>query len=89
MDLKDRLRSEALRLVAHPTVAQLMQDERFTRLFVAALSVPGRINEITEEQRQSFIRLMGLATAEEVADLRRTIRALEDEVSRLRGSDRR
>ena len=38
----------------------------------------------TEEQRQNFVKVMGLATQDEVADLKRTVRSLEDEVSRLR-----
>ena len=84
MSLKDRVVSEGMRLASHPAVAPLIQDERFMKLVMAALSVPGKIEELTEEQKQSFAKRMGLATHQEVADLQRTVRALEDEVTRLR-----
>lgn len=85
-DLKDRVMGEAMKLVSHPSVAPLLQDERLMKLVMNALSVPGRINEITEEQRSNFIKLMGLATREEVDDLKRTVRSLEDELARLRNA---
>jgi len=84
MDLKDRVMGEAMKLVSHPSVAPLLQDERLMKLVMNALSVPGKINDITEEQKANFIRLMGLATREEVEDLKRTVRSLEDELARLR-----
>jgi predicted nucleic acid-binding Zn-ribbon protein len=54
------------------------------KLLMTALSVPGKIEELTEEQRQNFVKLMGVATQQEVADLKRAVRSLESEVSRLR-----
>ena len=84
MDLKDRVVSEVMKLAAHPTVAPLLQDERVMKLLMNALSVPGRLEEISEEQKANFTKLMGLATRQEVDDLKRTVRALEDELARLR-----
>jgi hypothetical protein len=84
MSIKDRVMNEGMKLASHPAVAPLLQDERFMKLVMTALSVPGKIEELSEEQRHSFAKRMGLATHQEVADLQRTVRALEDEITRLR-----
>jgi hypothetical protein len=84
MSLRDKVVSETMKLAAHPAVAPIVQDERFMKLVMTALSMPGKITELSDEQRHNFIRIMGLATAEEVANLTRTVRALEDELSELR-----
>lgn len=84
MALKDRLVSEGMKLAANPSVAKLMQDERFMRLFMTAMSVPGRVSSFTTEQKESFARAMGLATADEVRDLKRTVASLEREIAKLR-----
>ena len=62
MALKDKLVSEGMKLAANPNVAKLMQDERFMRLFMTAMSVPGRVSSFTAEQKETFARAMGLAT---------------------------
>ncbi|WP_437480669.1 hypothetical protein WME75_36050 [Sorangium sp. So ce1014] len=84
MALKDKLVSEGLKLAANPNVAKLMQDERFMRLFMTAMSVPGRVSSFTAEQRETFAKAMGLATVEEVRDLKRTVASLEREIAKLR-----
>lgn len=73
-----------MKLAQNPLVADLVQDERFMRLVVLAMSVPGRVTSFTDEQKESFAKAMGLAPVDEVRALRRTIAALEDQVSRLR-----
>ncbi|WP_438005286.1 hypothetical protein WME89_42210 [Sorangium sp. So ce321] len=84
MALKDKLVTEGMKLAANPNVAKLMQDERFMRLFMTAMSVPGRVSSFTAEQKETFAKAMGLATAEEVRDLKRTVASLERELSRFR-----
>ncbi|WP_437304620.1 hypothetical protein [Sorangium sp. So ce388] len=84
MALKDKLVTEGIKLAANPNVAKLMQDERFMRLFMTAMSVPGRVSSFTAEQKETFAKAMGLATAEEVRDLKRTVASLERELARLR-----
>ena len=83
MALKDKLMSEGMKLAANPAFAKLMQDERFMKLVMAAMSMPGRVNTFTTEQKEHFAKAMGLATQEEVRDLKRTIAALERTVARL------
>jgi hypothetical protein len=84
MSIKDKLVSEGMRLATNPQVAKLLQDERFMKLVMAAMSVPGRVATFTTEQKEGFAKSMGLATADEVRDLRRTVTSLEQSVSRLR-----
>ena len=84
MGIKDKVMEEGMKLATHPAVAPLLQDERLMKLLMQALAVPGRVTEMTEEQRDNFIRVMGLATKQEIDDLKRTVRSLEDELSRLR-----
>jgi hypothetical protein len=84
MSLKDKVVQEGMKLATHPTVGPLLQDERVMKLLMTALSVPGKVSELTEEQRQNFVKVMGLATEQEVADLKRTVRSLEEELSRVR-----
>jgi hypothetical protein len=83
MSLKDKLFAEGMKLSSTPAVSKLMQDERFMRLVVAAMSMPGRVSTFTAEQRERFAREMGLATSDEVRDLKRQLGALEDAVRRL------
>jgi hypothetical protein len=83
MALKDKLMSEGMKLAANPAFAKLMQDERVMKLVMAAMAMPGRVNTFTAEQREHFAKAMGLATQEEVRDLKRTVAALERAVARL------
>jgi hypothetical protein len=83
MALKDKLMSEGMKLAGNPAVAKLMQDERFMKLVVTAMSVPGRVSSFTTEQKEAFAKAMGLATADEVRDLKRTVASLEREIARL------
>ncbi len=83
MSLKDKLMSEGMKLAGNPQVAKLMQDERFMKLVMTAMSMPGRVNTFTAEQKEHFAKAMGLATQEEVRDLKRTVAALERAVAKL------
>jgi hypothetical protein len=83
MSLKDKLLSEGMKLSQNPAVSKLIQDERFMKLVVLAMSMPGRFSTFTAEQKERFAKEMGLATSDEVRDLKRTITALEDTVRRL------
>jgi hypothetical protein len=83
MALKDKLMAEGMKLAGNPQVAKLMQDERFMKLVMTAMSMPGKVSTFTTEQKEHFARAMGLATQEEVHDLKRTVAALERAVARM------
>ena len=84
MAIKDKILAEGMKLAGNPAVAKLMQDERFMRLVMTAVSMPGRVQTFTAEQKETFAKTMGLATQDEVRDLKRAVAALEREVARLR-----
>jgi len=84
MSIKDRIVSEGMKIASSPQVAKLMQDERFMRLVMTAMSMPGRVSTFTTEQKEAFAKSMGLATSDEVRDLRRVVSSLEQSVARLR-----
>ncbi|MBK6518313.1 MAG: hypothetical protein IPM79_17725 [Polyangiaceae bacterium] len=83
MALKDKILSETMKLSQNPAVAKLLADERFMRLVVLAMSMPGRVSTFTTEQKEKFAKEMGLATSDEVRDLKRQLAALEDVVRRV------
>ena len=84
MSIKDKIMSEGMKLATSPTVAKLMQDERFMRLVMQAMAMPGKVQTFTAEQKETFAKAMGLATQDELRDLKRTVASLEDELARLR-----
>jgi hypothetical protein len=83
MALKDKLMAESMKLAMSPTVAKLMQDERFSKLLLGAMAMPGKVESFTQEQKEAFARAMGLASSDEVRDLKRTVASLERQVARL------
>lgn len=83
MSLKEKLMAEGMKLATNPQVSKLMQDERLMKLVMSAVSVPGKVSTFTAEQKEAFAKMMGLATAGEVRDLKRTVASLEREVARL------
>ncbi len=83
MALKDKLVSEGMKLVGNPTVAKLMQDPRFMKLVMTAMAMPGKVESFTAEQKETFAKSMGLATQDEVRDLKRTVASLERAVAKL------
>jgi len=84
MSLKDKVMAEGMKLATNPKVAKLMQDERVMKLVMQAVSMPGKVQSFTAEQKEAFAKAMGLATTDEVKDLKRQIAALEREISDLR-----
>jgi hypothetical protein len=82
--IKKTLMQQGMRLMSDPRVMKLMQDERVMKALMAAMSVPGKAQTFARDQVELIAKAMALATEGEVKDLRRTVRKLEEEVSRLR-----
>jgi hypothetical protein len=81
---KKTLLQQGLRLLSHPSVMKLMQDERVMKTVVAAIGLPGRAQTFARDQLEHVVKAMDLATEAEVRDLRRTVRKLEDEMAQLK-----
>jgi hypothetical protein len=87
MSLKKSLMDKGIKLMSDPRLMKLVQNEQFMKALVAALSMPGKIDGFTKDHAERLAKKMSLATADEVRDLRRTVRALEEQIADLkRGS---
>ena len=84
MSLKKTITDQGMKLMSDPRVLKMMQDERFMKLVMAAMAVPGRVQTFTDEQKEGFAKTMCVAQERELGDLRRAVRALETEVSELK-----
>ena len=88
MSLKKKVIKEGMKLMSDPRVMKLMQDERVMKAVMAAMSMPGKMQTFTQEQAEKIAKAMALATEDEVKDLRRTVRRLEEEIARMRKEQR-
>jgi cell division FtsZ-interacting protein ZapD len=82
--LKKTLMQKGMKLMSDPRVMKMMQDERVMKAVMAAMAVPGKAQSLAKEQLENVAKAMALATESEVKDLRRTVRKLEDELSRMK-----
>jgi cell division FtsZ-interacting protein ZapD len=85
--LKKTLMQKGMKLMSDPRVMKVMQDERVMKAVMAAMSVPGKAQSLAKEQLENVAKAMALATESEVKDLRRTVRKLEDELSKMKHAD--
>ena len=81
--LKKTLMKQGMKLMSDPRVMKMMQDERVMKAVMQMMSVPGKVQTFTHEQIEKLAKSMALATEDEVKDLKRTVRRLEEEVARL------
>jgi hypothetical protein len=84
MSLKKSLMKRGMQLMTDPRVMKLMQDPRVMKAVMTAMSVPGKVQTFGNESAERIAKAMALATEDEVNDLKRTVRTLEEEVARLR-----
>ena len=84
MGVKKKLMKEGMKLMSDPRVMKLMQDERFMKVVMAAMSIPGQVSTLAQEQSERFARMMSLATEQEVRELRRTVRSLEEQIAEMK-----
>jgi cell division FtsZ-interacting protein ZapD len=81
--LKKTLVKQGMKLMSDPRVMKLMQDERVMKAVMQMMAVPGKVQTFTQEQVERLAKSMALATEDEVKDLKRTVRRLEEELARL------
>jgi hypothetical protein len=80
---KKTLMKQAMGVVSDPRVLKMMQDERVMKAVMGVMSVPGKVQNFTQDNVEKLAKAMALATEDEVKDLRRTVRRLEEEMNRL------
>jgi hypothetical protein len=81
--LKKTLMRQGMKLMSDPRVMKLMQDERMMKMLMQVMSMPGKVQSFTHDNAERLAKVMALATEDDVKDLRRTVRRLEEEVARL------
>jgi len=84
MSLKKSLMKQGMKLMTDPRVMKMMQDPRVMKAVMAAMSMPGKVQSFGNEQVEKIAKAMALATEDEVNDLKRTVRSLEEEVAHMR-----
>jgi hypothetical protein len=62
---------------------QILQNEQVLKILGALAQVPGMLHGITEEQAERVAKTFKLASAEEVAALRRAVNRLERDLAEL------
>jgi cell division protein FtsB len=87
--LKKTLMTRGMKLMSDPRVLKLMQDERVMKAVMQMMAVPGKVQTFTHEQVERLAKSMALATEDEMKDLKRTVRRLEEEVARMKQAERR
>jgi hypothetical protein len=85
-DLKSKLMQEGMKLMSNPKVMKLMQDERVMKAVMSAMSLPAKVTTFKEQAGEKIAKSMNMATAQEVKDLKRTIRKLEEQMETLKKS---
>jgi len=88
-DLKKNLMKQGMKLMSDPRVLKLMQDERVMKAVMQMMAVPGLVQTFSQDQVERLVKSMALATEDEVKDLKRTVRRLEEELARMKQSDAR
>jgi hypothetical protein len=84
--IKKTLMKQGMKLMTDPRVMKIMSDERVMKAVMQMMSVPGKVQTFTNDQVERLAKAMSLATEDEVNDLKRQIRRLEEEVSRMEKS---
>jgi hypothetical protein len=81
--IKKTLMKQGMKLMSDPRVQKLMTDERVMKAVMQMMNVPGKVQSFTDDQVAKLAKAMSLATEDEVKDLKRQIRRLEEEITRL------
>jgi hypothetical protein len=85
--LKNSLMKQGMKLMSDPRVMKLMQDERVMKALMQIMAVPGKVQSFTHDHVEKLAKAMALATEDEVKDLKRTVRRLEEQVATLQRQD--
>lgn len=80
---KDALVGQAMKLAGNPRVTKLMGDPRLMNAAMKAMSLGGAVKTNMDKAGRLAAGVFGLATQDEVANLRHTIQTLEDTVASL------
>ena len=83
MSIKDEVTKRGMKMMSDPRFAKLVQNPQFLKAVMVLMQVPGKVNTFTNEQAERLASSLKLATAKDVADLKKSVKKLEREVERL------
>ncbi|HJZ84716.1 MAG TPA: hypothetical protein VKN99_06065 [Polyangia bacterium] len=72
-----------MKLMSNPRVMKVMADPRVMKVVMQAFQLRGKMRSELDARTAALAKSLGLATREEVANLRQTIRTLESTISTL------
>jgi hypothetical protein len=81
--LKDVVVGRAMRIMSDPRITKVVSDPRVMNAAMKAMSLGGSVKAELDRATRLAAGVLGIATQEEVASLRSTIRNLEDTVAVL------
>lgn len=81
--IKDVVVGQAFKLAGSPRVSKLVSDPRLMNAAMKAMSMGGVVKTNLDKAGRVAAGAFGLATHEEVANLRTTIQQLEDQLATL------
>jgi hypothetical protein len=84
--LKDVVVGQAMKLAANPRVTQLATDPRLMNAAMKAMSLGSTVKTNMDKAGRLAAGAFGLATQDEVANLRSTIQTLEDQLAALQAT---
>ena len=84
MFTKDAVLHHGMKVMSNPRVLKLIQDERLMKTMMSAMEAAGRFTGAMQEHTERLAHLLSFATEQDVRDLRRTVRSLEDQIAELK-----
>ena len=81
--LKQAAMQRGMKLISNPRVMKVMADPRVMKMMMQAFQLRGKVRAGMDARAAAVAKSLGLATKEEVATLRQTIRGLETTISSL------
>jgi len=89
VSLKDRITEQSKKLLQDPRIAQAMQDPRVVKATMRAIQLRGEVQEKIDARVDELAQSLNLATKKEVRELKRTIRKMEREMSKLQAGQKK
>ena len=84
MALRDRILKRGMELMQDPKVAKLVQDERVMKVAMQAFQLRSKVQDQIDDRVEQVAKSLGLVTKNEVKELRRTIKTLENEIEKTK-----
>lgn len=80
--IRSFLKKRSMEIMQDPKVAKLVQDERVMKVAMQAFQLRGKVQEQIDDNVEKVAKSLGLVTKDEVRDLKRTIKKLENELKK-------